>query len=250
MSQYTGNFDTDSCVSGQCQTALTQNSSLGQGVMFANMTKDFHGGRKMKNSRKHRKNMRKASRKNRRNMFGGAADYPNEFSQTLPQGMHAEADITKLDTAFAQLPEFAGKYGMGGGARRRRSNRKIGGVAPINAPAMILTPQEEPAAFLNPQWYDENLVVPSYKGPENAYAASQYANQSSYSQKAGRRSRKASRKNRKASRKNRKASRKASRKNRKALRKNRKASRKNRKASRKASRKNRSNRKASRKNRN
>ena len=245
MSQYTGNFDTDSCVSGQCQEALTQGSSLGQGVMFANMTKDFHGGRKMKNSRKNRKNMRKASRKNRRNMFGGAADYPNDFSQTLPQGMHQAADIGKLDTAFAQLPEFVGKYGMGGGARRRNS-RKVGGVAPVNAPAMILTPQEEPAAFLNPQWYDENLVVPSYKGPENAYAASQYANQSSYSQKAGKRSRKASRKasrnNRKASRKNRKASRKnrkASRKNRKASRKNRKASRKNRKASRK----NRSNRK-------
>jgi hypothetical protein len=207
--------------------------------MFANMTKDFHGGRKMKNSRKHRKNMRKATRKashkNRRNMFGGAADYPNDFSQTLPQGMHQAADIGKLDTAFAQLPEFVGKYGMGGGARRR-NNRKIGGVAPVNAPAMILTPQEEPAAFLNPQWYDENLVVPSYKGPENAYAASQYANQSSYSQKAGKRSRKASRR---ASRKNRKDARKASRKNRKASRKNRKASRKNRKASRK----NRSNRK-------
>ena len=236
MSQYTGNFDTDSCVSGQCQEANTQSSSLGQGVMFANMTKDFHGGRKMKTSRKHRKNMRKAtrktSRKNRRNMRGGVADYQNDFSQTLPQDMHAEADIGKLDAAFAQLPEFVGKYGMGGGARRR-NNRKVGGVAPVTASAMILTPQEEPAAFLNPQWYDENLVVPSYKGPENAYAASQYANQSSYSQKAGKRSRKASRKNR--------SNRKASRKN----RSNRKASRKNRKASRK----NRSNRKASRKNR-
>jgi hypothetical protein len=198
--------------------------------MFANMTKDFHGGRKMKTSRKHRKNMRKAtrktSRKNRRNMRGGVADYQNDFSQTLPQDMHAEADIGKLDAAFAQLPEFVGKYGMGGGARRR-NNRKVGGVAPVTASAMILTPQEEPAAFLNPQWYDENLVVPSYKGPENAYAASQYANQSSYSQKAGKRSRKASRKNRsnrKASRKNR-SNRKASRKN----RSNRKASRKNRK---------------------
>jgi len=231
MSQYTGSFDTDSCVSGQCQNALSQGSSLGQGVMFADMTKDFHGGRMNKNSRKHRKNMRKNTRKNnRKNMRGGAADYQNDFSQTLPQNMRAQADIGSQDAAFAQLPEFVGKYGMGGGARRRRNNRKVGGVAPINLPSMILTPQEEPAAFLNPQWYDENLVVPSYKGPENAYAASQYANQSSYAQKAGKRSRKASRKNnRKASRKN---NRKSSRKN------NRKASRKNnRKASRKNNRK-------------
>jgi hypothetical protein len=157
-------------------------------------------------------------------MKGGSAEYPNQFSQLLPTDMHAAADVTSQDAAFAQLPEFVGKYGMSGGRRRRMH----GGIAPVNAPAMILTPQEEPAAFLNPQWYNENLVVPSYKGPENAYAASQYAHQSSYEQKAGRRSRKA---NRKASRKvNRKASRKT----------NRKASRKvNRKASRKSNRKNR-----------
>jgi hypothetical protein len=43
-----------------------------------------------------------------------------------------------------------------------------GGVAPVNAPGMILTKAEEPAAFLNPQWYTENQVVPSFKGPENA----------------------------------------------------------------------------------
>ena len=218
MSQYTGNFDTDSCVSGQCQAALSAPSSLTQGQQFAAMTKDFHGGAK-KNSRKNRKmNTRK---NNRRTMRGGSAEYPNQFSQLLPTDMHAAADVTSQDAAFAQLPEFVGKYGMSGGRRRRMH----GGIAPVNAPAMILTPQEEPAAFLNPQWYNENLVVPSYKGPENAYAASQYANQSSYSQKAGRRSRKNSRKaNRKNSRKaNRKNSRKANRKNsRKANRKNRK----------------------------
>jgi len=229
MSQYQGSFDTDSCVSGACQAALGAPSSLTQGDQFAALTKDFHGGAK-KNGRKNRKmNTRK---NNRRNMRGGAAEYPSQFSQLLPNEMHASADVGRQDAAFAQLPEFVGKYGMSGG--RRRSRRMHGGIAPINAPAMILTPQEEPAAFLNPQWYTENQVVPSFKGPENAYAVAQYAQQSSYQQKAGRRnSRKANRKNRKASRKanrkNRKASRKASRKNRKASRKNRKASRKNRK---------------------
>ena len=50
-----------------------------------------------------------------------------------------------------------------------------GGMAPIDAPSMILSPSEEPAAFLNPQWYTENQVVPSFRGPANAYAASQAA---------------------------------------------------------------------------
>jgi hypothetical protein len=166
-------------------------------------------------------------------MRGGAASYPDQFGDVLPNDMRAAADIGKLDAGMAELPSFAGKYGMAGG---RRTRKMRGGVAEINAPAMILSQQEAAAAMLHPQWTNENLVVPGYKGPDNALV-----------QKAGRRkaSRKASRKNRKASRKNRKASRKnrkASRKNRKASRKNRKASRKNRKASRK-------NRKASRKNR-
>ena len=75
---------------------------------------------------------------------------------------------------------------------------------------MILSPAEEPKAFLNPQWYTENTVVPSFKGPENALAQQSYNNQFVYAQRAGtRRARKASRKARKASRKARKASRKA-----------------------------------------
>jgi hypothetical protein len=55
---------------------------------------------------------------------------------------------------------------------------------------MILTAAEEPAAMLNPQWYTENQVVPSFQGPNNAYAAqatAQYAKQIDYQQKAGRR---------------------------------------------------------------
>jgi hypothetical protein len=45
---------------------------------------------------------------------------------------------------------------------------------------------------LNPQWYTENLVVPSYVAPVTGYASqavSQYVNQADYKQQAGRRSR-------------------------------------------------------------
>ena len=159
-------------------------SSLPQGGQFAAMTAAYHGGR-------------------RHRMRGGAAaSYPDQFGDVLPNDMRAAADIGKLDAGMAELPSFAGKYGMAGG---RRTRKMRGGVAEINAPAMILSQQEAAAAMLHPQWTNENLVVPGYKGPDNALV-----------QKAGRR--KASRKNRKASRKNRKAS----RKNRKASRKNRK----------------------------
>jgi hypothetical protein len=145
--------------------------------------------------------------------------------------MHQAANIAPLDAAFNELPNFIGKYGMGGGSRKGRKGRKAsrkgrkasrkgrkasrknrkasrknrkasrkgrkasrknrkasrkasrkqrGGMAPVGAPSMILTPAEEPAAFLNPQWYNENQVVPSFKGPSNPYAEQQYANQIRY----------------------------------------------------------------------
>jgi hypothetical protein len=204
--------------------AVNAPSSLSQGGQFAAMTAAYHGGR-------------------RHRMRGGAASYPDQFGDVLPNDMRAAADIGKLDAGMAELPSFAGKYGMAGG---RRTRKMRGGVAEINAPAMILSQQEAAAAMLHPQWTNENLVVPGYKGPDNALV------QKAGRRKASRKNRKASRNNRKASRKNRKASRKnrkASRKNRKASRKNRKASRKNRKASRKNRKASRKNRKASRKNR-
>jgi hypothetical protein len=113
-------------------------------------------------------------------MRGGAhASFPGEFSQVLPQDMHESADISSLDKAFAQLPQFAGKYGMIGGSRRRRnthrSRRQRGGVAPVDAPGMILSPTEEGQAFLNPQWYNENLVNPNFRGPMAAIPAVQKA---------------------------------------------------------------------------
>ncbi len=173
---YSGRFNTNSCQSPNCGKVLTASNSLSQGATF----RGLHGG------------------KTRRNMRGGAVDYPTQFSEVLPVDMHSGARITSLDNAFAQLPSFAGKYGMSGGKRSRRSSRKHarkqqrGGVAAVNAPPMILTPQEEPAAFLNPQWYTENQVVPSFKGPDNSYV-----------QKAGKRSRKEAKKSKRSRRNNR-----------------------------------------------
>ena len=78
------------------------------------MTANYHGGKRRRATRKSRK---LASRKHRRasrrlagaKQRGGAgAPYPGDFSVTLPQDMHAAANITKLDQAYAQLPEFAG----------------------------------------------------------------------------------------------------------------------------------------------
>ena len=220
---------TDSCVSPACTAAFGATSSLSQGETFAKMTSAFHGGR-------------------RQRQRGGSASFPGAFEGSiLPADMHAAADLTKIDAAYNQLPEFVGKYGMSGGRRTRRKQR--GGVAPVDAPAMILSPAEEQQAFLNPQWYTENQVIPSFKGPGQS-GGRKARKASRKSRKASRKSRKASRKSRKASRKSRKA-RKASRKSRKARkasRKPRKASRKSRKA-RKASRKSRKARKASRKSR-
>jgi len=152
-------------------------------------------------------------RRSTRRQHGGMADYPSQFSELLPKSMHAAADIGELDTAFGQLPSFVGKYGGVGGRRKtrgRRGGRKHGGgfgytPGPTNVSNyMILSPAEEPKAFLNPQWYTENQVVPSFQGPVNAFAQQSYNNQFNYAQRAG------SRKHRKAhkGRKGRKASRK------------------------------------------
>jgi hypothetical protein len=205
--QYDSTLYTDGCKSGACSAALSAPTSLTQGISFANMTKTLHGGRR---HRRHRH--RKTARRHRQR--GGSAPYPGEFSQTLPTSMHAAAEVGKLDAAFAELPQFAGKYGMSGGARSRRGRRasrrrstygrKRGGgfgYTPGAASAsnyMIISPADEPKAFLNPQWYTENQVVPSFQGPTNAFAQQSYNNQFNYAQRAGSRKRKASRKSRKA----------------------------------------------------
>ena len=142
-------------------------SSLTQGREFDRITAPLHGGRR--------------SRKMRGGYDANAA-YPSQFSEMLPQDMHNSARTTILDQSFAELPQFIGKYGnQTGGKRSRRSGRKHrGGMAPLSMPSMLLTPEEEPAAMLNPQWYTENMVVPSFQGPANSYAQQAYENQIAY----------------------------------------------------------------------
>jgi len=216
MSQYTGSYETDACAGNKCAPMFSASSSLTQGQQFASLTKDFHGGKRKTNSRRFknaRLNRMKASRKNAPRkgsrkvslkggkgscymkggkgsyyMNGGSAEYPNSFQDLLPQNLHGAAQITGQDNAFAELPKFIGSYGSMTGGRRTRKMR--GGVAPVDAPGMILSKAEEGPAFLNPQWYTENQVIPSFKGPENAFAAQQYATQFAYKQNAGSRKRK------------------------------------------------------------
>jgi hypothetical protein len=149
-------------------SSLGASSSLTQGQEFDRITKPLHGGKRSRRNRRVRK------------MRGGGdqAAYPSQFSEMLPQDMHASARIGILDTSFAELPQFVGKYGnqMGG----KRSRRHRGGMAPLSMPSMLLTPAEEPAAMLNPQWYNENMVVPSFQGPANSYAQQAYENQIAY----------------------------------------------------------------------
>jgi hypothetical protein len=172
-----------------------------------------------------------------RNMRGGAVDYPSQFSEQLPQDLVPLSRTGILDQSNAELAQFVGKYGLtqSGGSRGRKSrrNRKHrglkhrGGVAPVDSPGMILPANMESAAYLNPQWYNENLVVPSFKGPENSYAQQAYENQIAYknhnpaaipvpppaAMTGGRRLRKSRRSNRKSRRSNRK-SRRSNRKSR------------------------------------
>ena len=198
MGQHSLPNTTDGCVSEQCGAALSATNSLSQGRMFAEMTAKYHGGRRTRRS--HRRSSRKRAarsptrrraRRAHRAQRGGAAEYPSSFDTLLPADMHQAADIASLDKAFSDLPQFAGKYGQVGGRSRRRQR---GGVAPVDAPGMILPADMERAAALNPQWYTENVVNPNFQGPASPYAASQ---------KGGRKSRRRHRKARRSSRNNR-----------------------------------------------
>ncbi len=193
IGQYTGSFDTDACVSDACKATLSAPSSLTQGETFLKMHADQHGGKRRRSQRVRQR--------------GGAAPYPADFSDMLPAALRASAEAVPLDNAFAQLPQFVGKYGMSGGRRTRRAQHGAGfGYTPgaTNAPNyMILSPAEEPKAFLNPQWYTENLVVPTFQGPVNAMAQQSYNNQFNYAQRAGSRKRRAAQRRKSVQRKRR-----------------------------------------------
>ena len=197
-------------------------NSLTQGQEFDRITKPLHGGKRSRRVKRGRKTMRGG--------YDAHAAYPSQFSEMLPQDMHNSARIGILDQSFAELPQFAGKYGNQMGGRRRKNGRKShrshrGGMAPLSMPSMLLTPAEEPAAMLNPQWYNENMVVPSFQGPANSYAQQAYENQIAYQNHnpgampvpptpppaTGGGRRRNNRKNRKTNRKNRKTNRKSRR---------------------------------------
>jgi hypothetical protein len=166
---------------------------LTQGETFLKMHADQHGGKR---------------RRSRRAQRGGAAPYPADFSDMLPAALRTSAEAAPLDNAFAQLPQFVGKYGMSGGRRTRRAQRGGAGFGytpgATNAPNyMILSPAEEPKAFLNPQWYTENMVVPTFQGPVNAMAQQSYNNQFKYGQGGGSRRRRSAMRRKSAQRKRR-----------------------------------------------
>lgn len=167
-------------------------------------------------------------------MKGGAmgelADYKTAFD-AIPEDIHRMAGTQVLDQSIADLSKFVPSHTQTGGAKKRRSTRRrrVGGMAPVDAPGMLLRPEDEPAAFLNPQWYDENLVNPHFQAPPSPYVASIKGGARRKSRKSTKKSRKAakkSRKSRKSMKGGKKAHRKAHRKSRKTHRKSRKTHRK------------------------
>lgn len=145
-------------------------SSLNQGMQFAKLTSTYHGGsRKMRRNSRTSRKMRKTRRSSKRQSGGSFltpySEYSTAFDSFLPKDLSEAARVSSLDAKFAELPavERAAGVPMAGGSRRTRRHR--GGVAPVDAPSMILqTPAEETAARLNPQWYTENTVNPNFRG--------------------------------------------------------------------------------------
>jgi hypothetical protein len=153
---------------------MDKTSSLNQGLNFQKLTASYHGGSR-KNEGSNKKMAKKSGTKRKAlNMRGGGsfftpyADYPTSMDTMLPSDIRALAKIAPLDAKFAELPaiERAAGVPMSGGRRTRRNKRKQrGGQSPIDAPSMLLTSAEELDARLNPQWYTENTVIPSFRGP-------------------------------------------------------------------------------------
>ena len=178
------------CTSESCAAEFGADSSLSQGESFARMTRAYHGG--------------KRSRK----MRGGAADLGQAF-EAMPAEMHQQAGTAVLDQAIADLSKFTPAPQTGGAAQLgeafealpvamapkagtsvldtaiaqiskfipakggRRTRRRGGalGSSPVDANPMLLRPEDYPAAFLNPQWVQENVVNPNFHGPDNALVA-------------------------------------------------------------------------------
>jgi hypothetical protein len=184
--------------------------SLSQGGTFTNLFPAQRGGRMVSRIRKvhitHRKN-----RKNRKSLKqrGGAAAYPDAFGARLPADLVDLSRTAGLDKALADLPQFTGTYGLQTGGRRNRKNRKNsrksrkasrksrkasrknrknsrkasrkqrGGaygdeaMSVADSSKLLLSPEMERFAFVNPQFYNENVVNPNFVAPYSAYIASQ-----------------------------------------------------------------------------
>ena len=195
-----------------CGATLGMNSnqnpsalSLSQGDTFTRLFPAQRAGRRMVTRGrmphiKHRKN-RKNSRKSLKNrkQRGGAATYPDSFDSRLPADLVGESRTGPLDKALADLPQFTGTYGLQtGGRRNSRKNRKAsrknrknsrknrkasrkqrGGAYGDEAMSvgdsskLLLSPEMERFAFVNPQFYNENIVNPNFVAPYSAYVASQ-----------------------------------------------------------------------------
>lgn len=164
-------------------------------------------------------------------MKGGSmselADYKTAFD-AIPADIHRAAGTEVLDQSIAELAKFVPQHAAQTGGKRRRSTRRrrVGGMAPVDAPGMLLRPEDEPAAFLNPQWYNENMVNPHFQAPPSPFLKA-----TGGAQRKSRKGRKAAKKSRKSmkggkkSRKNHRKSAKKSHKSRKSAKKSRKSHR-------------------------
>jgi len=167
------------------------------------------------NTRRHRRSSL------HRTQRGGAAQYPQSISETLPISLRGPADVTSLDTAVAQLSQYTGKYGGVGGSRKAQRGGALMGAGIAESGSLLLPASMEAEAGMgmNSQFQTENTVNTNFKALPNGPLASQVeaamANQARYMAKGGRRrgSRKGGKKSRKGRkvRKGRKGSRKGSR---------------------------------------
>jgi hypothetical protein len=198
----TDNYQTDGCTSPACSAALGGNSSLTQGQQFANMTKTFHGGHRRQSggaaefpggfSQTLPQDMHQAA--NIAPLDAAFNDLPNFIGKYgMSGGSRKNRKANRKGRKASRKERRKGRKNSRKGRKASRKGRKAsrkercrsrrsmrGGMSPIGAPSMLLTPAEESAAMLNPQWYNENQVVPSFKGPSNPYAEQQYANQIKY----------------------------------------------------------------------
>lgn len=195
------------CESGEaCATQFSADSSLTQGESFAKMTAAYHGGKRTRGNRKQKGGAADLSqafeqmpaemhqqagtavldqaiaelskftpapqtggKRKSRKQRGGQAPLTDAF-QAPNAELHKEAGTSVLDAAFAQLGKFIPNHNGGGKRKSRRTNKRGGalGSSPVDAPSMLLRPEDYEAAFLNPQWVQENLVNPNFHGPDNA----------------------------------------------------------------------------------